>query len=397
MELTREEERMLNGDYGEATRLAMRLIVRVGEALGAEKLVEISHAHVSGISYDNIGEHGLSFIKELAEKGGRARVYATYNPVGLSLLPGPLGPEEVGEAFYKKQMEIIRSLEHMGFKASATCIPYRLRRPRLGEHLAWGESSAVAVANTLYGARTNREGGPLALAAALTGRTYYWGLHLEENRRPDALVSYTGGPLGEPGSGVLGYIIGQSLPDTVPYIDAAVEKPRGVQSLCAAAAASGNTAMCVIRGVSPEDHGPPERPRERLTITPEDLERLRRDIAPLEPREAELFFTGCPHHGVEELDRIERLLDELGLDRAPKPVWVAVPGLYSASLRERAERLRRRNIHVLPGTCIVVARLIRGARIATDSLKAVFYLPRRHGAEVAVTSLREFLKQSLHG
>jgi predicted aconitase len=400
MYLTREEEKMLNGEYGEATRKAMKLIVRVGEALGAERLVEISHAHASGISYDNIRDAGLEFMRDMLQGGGRARVYATYNPVGMEVWDGaPLDPVlRLDPVFRAKQAEIIRILEAMGFKRSITCIPYRMREPRPGEHLAWGESSAVAVANTLYGARTNREGGPIALAAALTGRTYLWGLHLPENRRPRVLLRLEGaqGPLREPQAGVLGYMLGEAFGNRVAYVDAAIDAPRGVQALCAAAAAAGSTGMCIVRGVSPEDNGPPREPEDKLTITMRDVEAKAQEIAPADPAEADLFFTGCPHHGPEAAQHALHILQRLGGGRLCKPVWIAVPGYEAPRLRSLAARLAERNIHLLPGTCLVVSRL-RGVAdtVATDSVKTAFYLPRRHGVSVALTSLEEFIRRNI--
>ncbi len=394
MYLTHEEELMLNGEYGEAVAKALKLIVRVGEALGAERLVKIVHAHASGISYDNIGDPGLSFIRDLYLAGGRVSVYSTYNPIGIEIWDQRVLP--VTRHFIEKQMEIIRSLEGMGFDRSVTCVPYKLRPPRLGEHLAWGESSAVAVANSLYGARTNREGGPIALAAALTGRIYYWGLHLDENRRPGIYIKLAAGngALGEPDAGVLGYIVGENYGGQIPYIDAVVEVPRGVQALCAAAAAAGSTAMCIIRGVSPEDQGPPPNPLDRLTLTASDIRAKKRDIATATLDEAQAFFTGCPHHDPSLPMRLLDYLRRHGIRRLSRPVWVAVPGYAATNLRGVADELRKRGIHILPGTCIVVSRL-RGIikTIATDSVKTAFYLPRRHGVDVALSSLEEFVKR----
>lgn len=391
MHLTREEERMLGGYYGEAVQLAMKLVVRVGEALGAEKLVPITHAHASGISYDNIGEPGLRFIKRLAEAGGRTRVYATYNPAGVSI--GFDTPLNRDRELLAKQLELIKSLEAMGFRRSATCIPYWMRRPRRGEHLAWGESSAVAVANTLYGARSNREGGPLALAAALTGRTYYWGLHIDENRRPSVLVELGELPQGEPWSGLAGYIIGTRLGDKVPYVSSTRKLgEREVVSMCAAAAAGGSTAMCIVSRVSPEDRGPPKEPEEKLSITMKELLQAREELSTAALDEAELFFTGCPHHEPQILDRLEKLVEKHGAPR--RPVWVAVPA--SSNLpRERLAKLAKKNIIVAPGTCLVVSRIHGIARVvATDSVKTAFYLPRRHGVRIALASLEEFIKDT---
>ena len=393
MYLTREEERILQGEEGEAKALALRLIVRVGEALGADRLIPIAHAHASGISYDNIGEPGLGFIRRLAESGGRVSVFSTYNPAGISFYDD--SPVNRYPDLLEKQMELIRYLERMGFRRSATCIPYLERPPGRGEHLAWGESSAVAVANSLYAARSNREGGPLALAAALAGRTYHWGLHLEENRKPRVLVRVEAQLPGEVEAGLLGYLLGKTVPgDKVAYIDtgSTVLEKRQAISLCAAAAASGSTAMCVVKRLSPEDNGPPAEPEEKLGIDREEIARAREELSTASLEEAELFFTGCPHHDPEAvLAKLELLLERYGTPR--KPVWIAVPGYLAPKLAPRARRLREQNIVLLPGTCLVVTRA-KGLvdAIATDSVKTAFYMARRHGVGVALANLEEFMR-----
>jgi predicted aconitase len=396
MYLTREEEKILQGDYGEGKRIAMELVVRVGEALGAERLIEINHAHASGISYDNIGDAGLEFIKSLFTAGARVSVYSTYNPVGISLNVDPPPRLNVGEDFAKKQMDIIRLLNSMGFVPSVTCIPYYMRQPRLGEHLAWGESSAIAVANSLYGARTNREGGPLALAAAIVGRTYYWGLHIDENRKPTIHVKVNVDVSEEPSAGLLGYYIGQNFSDTIPYVD--LNKGLGKReaiSMCAAAAASGNIAMCIVKNVSPEDEGPPLGV-EKVHVDQKELEYVREDIESASIEEAEIFFTGCPHHEPSIVYKLFDYLSSKNIKRLRREIWISIPGYASSDekIRELAQLLQKKNVYILPGTCIVVARL-RGkvGVIATDSLKTAFYVPKRHGVRVAITSLWDFVKR----
>jgi hypothetical protein len=392
--LTKEEERVLSGYEGEAKRLAMELVVRVGEALGAPRLVKVSHAHVSGISYDNIGEEGLQFIRELVELKARVSVFSTFNPAGVPLeLDEPYNPLKSDPHFVSKQLEIVAALEKMGFVYSATCTPYELRPPKPGEHLAWGESSAVAVANTLYGAKTNREGGPIALAAAIVGRTYYWGLHVPENRRANSMVVvYTnGGPLDELYAGLLGYLVGEALSDTVPYVRARFRGKKSIISLCAASAASGNIGMCIVEKVSPDDRGPPLHPVEKLTLEMKDLERKREEISTASLDEAELFFTGCPHHGVGYVYEILDYMSSKGYSRLTRPMWIAVRA-DQREVRELARRLAEKNIFLLPGTCLVVSRFQRlASAIATDSLKSAFYLPRRHGVRVALSTAKAFV------
>ncbi len=391
MYLSKEEERILNGEEGEAQRLALKLVVRVGEALGAERLVEISHAHASGISYDNIGDAGLEFLETMARNGGKAKVFATFNPVGMCMeLEPPLKLREELD-FVRKQLRIVKLLESMGFIHSITCIPYRIRSPRLGEHLAWGESSAVAVANTLYGARTNREGGPLALAAALVGRTYYWGLHLDENRHPTVRVVVRDAKVSdELWAGLIGYYMGLELSDHIPLVEAKLAKERHVISMCAAAAASGNIAMCLVKNFSPEYR--PINSLERVEIDKRELAALRESVETASLDEAELFFTGCPHHDASFVAKVAEYIASKNIGRLKKEVWIAIPGYQASKVRDIAKKLREKNIFILPGTCIVVSRLRgRAEAIATDSLKTAFYMPRRHGIRVALSTVWQYI------
>jgi len=296
----------------------------------------------------------------------------------------------------RKQLRIIRALERMGFKFTATCIPYMVRGPRLGEHLAWGESSAVAVANTLYGARTNREGGPIAVAAALTGRIYYWGLHVDSARRPNILIKVTvAKPLDAISAGLLGYYLGEKLSGgDIPYIDASISSKRSIISMCAAGAASGSISMCIVKKHSPEDNGPPTSPEDRLTVDNVELRDVRERVETASLDEAEAFFTGCPHHWFDILESIASMIRFHSISKLRKPVYIAVPATLPGWAKQLAVMLREKKVYIIPGTCLVVANISKIHRvIATDSLKAAFYLPKRQNVRVALSSLGEFLKR----
>ncbi|MEM4235218.1 MAG: aconitase X, partial [Candidatus Methanomethylicaceae archaeon] len=183
MYLSREEERMLSGEEGLAVQKAMQLLTALGEVFGAERMVKIESAQIAGVSYGNIGDAGMEFLEDWADLGGKVRVKSTLNPAGMDLDKW----KEMGidDEYYQRQMRILKAFEKMGVEITCTCTPYLVgNRPRSGAHVAWSESSAVVFANSVLGARTNREGGPSALAAAITGRTPCYGLHLEDNRVP---------------------------------------------------------------------------------------------------------------------------------------------------------------------------------------------------------------------
>jgi len=179
--LTRLEERMLAGEYGYAAQKAMEILVALGKIYGAERMIEIRSAQISGVSYSNLGEEGLEFLLKLAEDGC-VRVPTTLNPCGMDLEEW----REMGipEDFAEKQLRVIEAYRRLGVEPTLTCTPYLAgNMPEFGDHVAWSESSAVIYINSVIGARTNREGGPSALAAAITGRTPLYGLHLDDARR----------------------------------------------------------------------------------------------------------------------------------------------------------------------------------------------------------------------
>ena len=183
MYLTKNEEKMLDGEEGYAVKKSMEILVALGNIYGADRLVEIGSVQVAGVSYHNLGDAGLEFLNELAEDG-KVKVLTTLNPAGMDLEDWRnLG---IDPEFARKQNLVIEAFSKMGIVISCTCTPYLIGNlPRYGEHIAWSESSAVTFANSVIGAKTNREGGPSALAAAFVGKTPCYGLHLDQNRVPD--------------------------------------------------------------------------------------------------------------------------------------------------------------------------------------------------------------------
>ena len=181
MYLTKEEEKILAGEEGETLQKAMGILTALGDIYGADALIPVKSAQISGVSYKTIGDAGLEWISDLK---GTVRVPSVLNPAGMDTENWErLG---IDPAFAKKQIEILDVFKGLGVRPQCTCTPYYLKGFDVGyeDHLAWGESSAVSYANSVIGARTNREGGPSAISAALIGKTPNYGFHLPENRQP---------------------------------------------------------------------------------------------------------------------------------------------------------------------------------------------------------------------
>lgn len=367
MDLTAEEKAVLAGEQGRAAKKSMEILVALGNIYGARRLAPVKSVQIAGVSYDNLGDAGLAFLEEMAADG-RARVPATLNPAGMDL--EDWREFGVSEAFAERQKKVIETFSRMGVIASCTCTPYFVgNEPGPGDTIAWSESSAVCYANSVLGARTNREGGPSALAAALTGKTAAYGLHLDENREPVLSVEVRG-PLEDIADfGALGKVLGERLGSRVPYIKglegASTDR---LKSLCASIATYGGTALFHAAGVSPEEV---KAPRDWIKMGPEEIEQAKRAMN--DDEEVDFVAVGCPHCSLEELREIAERLDGKQVRRE---TWIAV----ARQVKEAAEdegtvaRIRRSGARIAADTCFVVAPIRGRFRcMATNSAKAVFY------------------------
>ena len=305
MYLTKEEQRMLDGEEGYAVRKSMEILVALGNIFGAERLIKVGSVQVAGVSYHNLGDAGLEFLNELA-KDGRVKVTTTLNPAGMDLENWKqLG---ISEEFAQKQNLVIEAFDKMGILISCTCTPYLIGNlPRYGEHIAWSESSAVTFANSVLGARTNREGGPSALAAAFVGKTPSYGLHLDENRVPDVQVKVNATLSKLSDWGALGYAIGKKAENKIPYItgikDADVDE---LKSFCASVVTYGTKPLFYMKGITPGADSQ-IAPNDIITIEEKDLKNAYDNIND-EVSDIELVCVGCPHCSIKEIAQIADLV-----------------------------------------------------------------------------------------
>lgn len=390
MYLTREEERLLESD-DPGERKAMELLVTLGDVYGAEEMIEIGSAQASGISYKSIGDPGVEFLEGFAEEGAEVSVPTFANPAGMDMQRWrEMG---VSEEFAEKQERIQAALREMGVTLSFTCTPYLAGNlPRRGEHVAWAESSAVSFVNSVVGARTNREGGPSALAAAITGRTPKYGLHLEENRRSEYLIQVDADIDSQSDFAALGSWAGRIVEDAIPYftgIDGG--RTDELKSLGAAMAASGAVALYYVEGVTTDEEPPASADVETLTFEQSDLEAEYDELTTGE--DPELVVFGCPHASMEEIEEIAATVDgeTLGSD-----LWVCTSGAIKtwADRNGHTETIEAAGGLVLADTCNVVSPIeeLGYETSATDSAKAANYLPGFCNQQVVFEDKRELLE-----
>lgn len=314
MQLTREEERMLGGALGEAPRQALELQLEVGEFFGAERLVPVSNVHMMG-DVEVMGDGGLEFMRRMAELGARCAVNTTTNARCFDFDYVERLNQDAGMA--EKERGLISLLQRMGVMTADTCINYQsLYQPHLGEHVAWGDTGTVIYANSVLGARSNFESGPVAFAAALTGRTPAYGFHLDERRRGNILVQLEAAPKNLADWGAIGKLVGENHQDyfAVPVFVGVEESPTAddLKHLGASLASHGSMGMFHMVGVTPEARTVEDafgggRPRV-VTVTDEDVEDLYAGYNTGDGSANLVVFSG-PQLSLYELKTLSELLE----------------------------------------------------------------------------------------
>jgi predicted aconitase len=395
MRLTKIEAKMLRGEEGYAVRKSMEILVALGEIYGAESLIKVGSVQVAGVSYHNLGDAGLEFLNDLA-RDGKVKVLTTLNPAGMDLQNWQqLG---ISEEFAEKQNMVIAAFEKMGILISCTCTPYLIGNlPRYGEHVAWSESSAVTFANSVIGAKTNREGGPSALAAALVGKTPCYGLHLDDNRVPDIHVKVNADLTKFSDWGALGYSIGKKAENKIPYItgvkDAEVDE---LKSFCASVVTYGAKPLFYMQGITPgsEKYLPP---KDSVTIEERDI-RDAYDSINDEVVDIELVCVGCPHCSIKEIANIAKLVKGRKVAENTE-FWVATSRFAKqlADNRGYTEVIERAGGKFACDTCMAVAPLKgRFKSVATTSAKGCYY-SRHNKMLTKMGSLEECVEAAVTG
>jgi len=398
MNLSTEEQAMLNGDLGPGVRKAMEIITALGQIYGARRLVEVESVQVAGVSYRNLGKAGLEFLSEWAEQGARVRAPTTLNPAGVDLRAW----RELGfsESFARRQQAVVEAYRQFGIRPTCTCTPYLVgNAPSLGQHVAWAESSAVSYANSVLGARTNREGGPSALAAAITGRTAAYGLHLDENRRATLQVSVRCPVRSLSDFGALGYLAGKAAQNRVPHFVGLESECSDValKTLGAAMAASGAVALYHVAGVTPEADLPDILSPNHETLVVDDLKPAY-DALNSDALQIDLVWFGCPHAGLEEIAQVVRLLAKR---RVKAALWITT----AREMREQAETeglmdaVETSGGRVVADMCTVVAPMQElGFRtLATSSAKGATYVPSHAGLLARYGTVEQCVEAAVTG
>jgi len=399
MYLTKEEERVLAGEFGEGTQKAFELLVAIGDAYDAEKMIPVSRAHAAAS-----GQEGdLYFVELLANGGARCRVPTSTNPVYdipyfHKVFDGI--PEDQADVA-RRVMEAYR---RVGAIMSWSCVPYLAENiPLAGETVAFSESSATPYVNSVIGARTNREAAQSALAAGVIGKTPLYGLHIKKNRKGTHLVKVDAAPKDEFDYTLLGYYVGKQIGYGIPVFTGMKRQPSTEEliNFCAMSNVSGAISMFYILGWAIEASTAEEAfqddvPEDEITVTDKDLE-LACDELQTTSGKIDFVMLGCPHYTLKQLEEVAGLLKGRKLHKDVS-FWVCT----SATGKLLGERdgcvdiIESAGGHVVVDTCIDEPCWFayKDKVGMTDSPKCAYY---RRFKEARVGRLKDCVEAAIRG
>jgi len=384
MILTDCEKKMIDGTEGEAVRMSMELLVSLGNAYEADKLVQITSAHVIAV-YPHV-EASSEVMEKFANAGGKFRVSTTVDP-GHNEKNFDKWPEfKEPEKLKHNSRRLARAVEGMGAIPTWSCTPYfQGNLPRKGEYIAWTESSAISFANSVLGARTNRTTIGVDVASAITGRTPYFGLLLDENRRGNVKVVLEKQPKNMYDYNLLGYIIGKNLSDKVPVIVGLPETTTSNQLkfLGAAAAGSGAIALYHAVGITPEAETEEKafggnKPEIEMKIGQKEISEAEADINTYQSGEIDAILIGCPHPTIGELIELAQMIRGKKVIEGIKfCLFVSTDVLMLARLMGIEQILVQAGVDIFEGDCILFcpAKTWGWKNIVTNSAKYANLLP----------------------
>lgn len=405
LNLSDRDQLMLDGDFGVAVQMAMRILVTMAGVYDAQQLLDIESAHIDGCLYH--GDSGIDFAEKLIDGGARVVVPTTLNVGAIDLLhPQDFQGSAAQAAKAQRLMDLYKE---MGCQPVWTCAPYQsTQRPAFGTQIAWAESNAIVFANSVLGARTNRYGDFIDICAAITGRVPAVGLHLTENRCGQILFSLDGIPdrllNDDVLYPVLGYIVGALSGNRIPVIDGLPKTASEDQlkALGAASATSGAVAMFHAVGITPEATTLVEafcgrEPDTNVTINLDLLRDTLGELSTAPDGAIDVVALGSPHYSLAEFAVLLEQLASATLNPSVQFI-VCTNRLALTELKNRGwlAELESAGVQVVVDTCVVVAPIarVREGVLMTNSGKFAHYAPGNIGLQVVFGSLEECIRSA---
>ena len=408
LKLSDHDHALYHGEHGPAAQMAMSIMVRMANVYGAQELMDISAAHIDSTLY--MGDATLEFSERLASLGAKVLVPTTLNVSGVDehhWQEWPVPPIWAEKA--RRQMVAYHS---MGCVPTWTCAPYQSQlRPKFGQQIAWGESNAIAFANSVIGARTERYPDLLDICAAITGRVPAVGLHLTENRAGQLLMRLRGiSPQLQQDDSfypVLGHLMGHVAGNRIPVIDGFEVRPTEDQlkALSAGGASSGAVALFHLVGITPEASTLDAalqggEPQQVLDVTMERLRDSRNQLTTATGEKLNMVVLGSPHFSLAEFKQLAPLV--AGKTRHPDVQFLVTSSRAMAALADRAgflQPLQQFGGKITVDTCLLTSPMLPPNIniLMTNSAKYAYYSPGLLKTQVVFGTLEDCVNSAVSG
>jgi predicted aconitase len=380
MELARDEEKALEGNSGEALATAYRILVAIGEATGAKKLVPVKWAHISGVNYNTIGDGGMRFLEKFSASAKFA-IKTTINPMGYDRCK----PEDIPQSFQERQENIASSYERMGAKPSFTCTPYEVfELPQKGTVVSFAESNAAVFSNSLLGLRTNKESALSALASSVTGKTPLSDLRLEEARNPKTAIESDFDFRTELDYGLLGYFAGKAVKDSCVALNN-INKLDTIQAkaLCAAMGTSGSCGMFTLGG----------KAKEKISFGKKEAQAVMDELSTAD--DADIITLGSPQLGINELKLLAKLTETKKFTR--RCIVFCSRTIYNSALKiGLAGKIEKSGADFRCDSCTCLTPYVTKDRydaVITNSVKGAYYLSKSNKVKVALKGIKTIAEE----
>ena len=380
MELTKDEEKSLNGEHGEALQIAYRILSATGEATDAEKLVPIHWAHVSGVNYNTIGDAGEEFLATLS-KNAKFKVRTTINPMGYD--KDSVEKFGLDENFIQKQESIRKSYKKMGALPTFSCIPYELYdMPREGTQVSFAESNAAIYANSIGKLKTNKESAFSALASAITGKSPYSDLRKDDF--PTMSIAMKVSDPNELAFGLLGYFAGKVADKSVAISGVKTLDKRCNKSMCASMGTSGSCGKFVLDDNSDAS--------EKVDFDEKELQKVYDELNTAES--GDIVTLGSPQLGLEEMTDLAAMLNGRAFK---KRCLIFCPRAIQEQARHMgyAGQLESAGCELMSDCCTCLTPLVTkkdADSVTTNSIKGAYYLKNSNGLDVNLKSLSDIVR-----
>ncbi len=415
MILTEQEQEMLDGGFGEGSRLAMQVVTEIGNLYGAGRLVAVSQAHIDGCLYGAVGDAGLEFAERLASLGARVAVPTTLNVTSRDI--EQWREFRIPADFSRKSKRLEKAYLSMGCIPTWTCAPYQAGfAPKFGEQIAWAESNAICFANSVLGARTNRYPDLVDICCAVAGKAPYFGLHMPGNRKGQIHIEFDSSCrdilFGDRAYSAAGHLVGEIAASKIPVVSGipGAVSPDELKLFSAAAASSGAVGLVHVVGVTPEAKTLEEAfqgvvPKGKVAVDGKSLAAAFRNLdsevlAPGAQVAADIVMIGCPHASYNEVCRVVAAMGQRRV-RHGVEFWLqtsmAVYRLLSRS--GMAKRAEEKGIRFLRDSCMLEFPLNDWGfhTLVTNSGKAAHYAPGHVGLNTYLRDVSGCVEAALTG